>query len=170
MFCKGAGGAVFSYFLYEFSDPVIAMYGKEPKVRELIDRWIRYRSYLAEPNRYLILKSDLYTVRNAVGGTTYPRQLVDVDDEIMASVEHYFLCRAWVGNAVYPAAQVRAMKGIYNTGKIFGLTPRHNPAKPVTPLSAMQTMFQDEGIRDGEADLKASGKSAPGLTMPNKYW
>jgi hypothetical protein len=87
----------------------------------------------------------------------------------MASVEHYFLCRAWVGLGVFPAWELRGLSDVYDYGKSLGVTPRHNPNKPVTPPSAIQKEFQAEGIRDGESDLSKSGKEAPYVTNPPKY-
>jgi hypothetical protein len=55
-------------------------------------------------------------------------------------------------------------------GKSLGVTPRHNPSKPVTPPSDLQKKFQNEGIQDGERDLAASGRSAPWITSPPKYY
>jgi hypothetical protein len=143
--------------------------GKETRVKALIGNWQAHRAAEAEPGRYLILAKDLYEVRNATGTTGYPAHLIDPDEEIMAAVEHYFLCRGLVGNAVQPAWEMRVLKGIYNTGKLLRITPRHNRAKPVTPLTKMQVAFQDRGIADGQADLKAAGLKAPKIAKPLKY-
>lgn len=143
--------------------------GKYTRVKELIANWLAFRAAVAEPGRYLVLKDDLYRVRNAEGTTGYPAHLVDPDAEIMAAVEHYFLCRSLVGNAVQPAWQMRVQKGIYNIGKLLRITPRHNPAKPITPLTKMQVAFQDRGIAEGEADLKAAGLKAPKIAKPLTY-
>lgn len=144
---------------------------KEARVQELIRKWTIYRGRIIEPNRYLTLKDDLYNVRNAIPGTIiYPNDLIDTDDEIMAAVEHYFLCRAYVGNGQYSSIQLRVMKGIYNLGKEIGITPRHNPSRPVTPPSELQTSFQDKGITDGEFDLKKSGGKSPIIAAPPKYY
>jgi len=105
-----------------------------------------------------------------VPGWVYPDNLINPDDEILASVEHYLLTRGWVGNGVYPAWELRMLAGFYDLGKVFGMTPRYNPGKPVTPLSRMQIKFQMEGIADGERDLKKLGKSAPAIARPPKYW
>jgi hypothetical protein len=148
---------------------------KDAQVRALITRWIAYRSAIPEPGRYDQLRSDLYLVRNpgfngAPPLSSWPSTLVDPDPEVMASVEHYFLTRSWVGNGVYPAWEVRVLAATYNLGKKMGLSPRHNPSNPVTPPSEMQKRFQAEGIRDGESDLKKSGKPTPGVAMPPKYY
>jgi hypothetical protein len=142
---------------------------KDMTVRRLVAAWDNYRGGQAAPGRYLTLKRDLYNVRNGDPFASYPMTLIDPDDEVMAAVEHYFLCRAWVGNGVQPAWQMRAMKTVYNVGKELGVTPRHNPDKPVTPPSALQVAWQNRGIADGEADLKASGGSAPLVAAPPMY-
>jgi hypothetical protein len=149
------------------------------RVMSLIGQWIIYRESIAEPGRYLQLKQDLYNVRNDVkddpikdskGATVpYPTYLIDPDNEVMASIEHYFLCRGWVGNGVYNATQMRALAAVYNAGKKAGVTPRHNPSKPVSPPSAMQARFQEAGIADGQNDLIKSGKPAPGFKKPPTY-
>ncbi|MFO1351257.1 MAG: hypothetical protein U1F68_11535 [Gammaproteobacteria bacterium] len=152
------------------------MSAKEARVRDLINQWKIYRGAIPECDRYCPLASDLYCVRNPGLGScpalsSWPSHLVDPDDEIMASVEHYFLTRCWVGTGQFPAWQVRAMRWIYNTGKEWGLTPRHNPNRPVTPPSEMQRKFQDEGVRDGEGDLTRCGRSAPTLPRrPPQYY
>jgi hypothetical protein len=64
---------------------------------------------------------------------------------------------------------MRSMTWVYNSGKELGVTPRHNPSKPVTPPSALQQKFQDEGVADGEKDLKASGGKAPAIAPPPTY-
>jgi hypothetical protein len=148
---------------------------KEPIVRALIARWKAYRSSTPEHQRYEQIANDLYCVRNPGFNrcppiSAWPRHLVDPDDEIMASVEHYFLTRYWVGSGVYPAWEVRALKSIYAIGKSLGVTPRHNPGKPVTPSSAMQRKFQNEGVADGEVDLARWGKSAPLIARPPQYY
>jgi len=145
------------------------MSDKRQTVWALIRRWEAFRRNEPIPARFLTLKRDLYNVRNAVPGTSYPASLTDPDDEVMAAVEHYFLCRAWVGNGVQPAWQMRAMTDIYNTGKEYGLTPRHNPNRPVTPPSQMQKDFQALGIADGEADLRVSGRKPPLVAKPPTY-
>jgi hypothetical protein len=148
---------------------------KDARVRTLIAQWSAYRGGLAEPARYDRLKSDLYCVRNpgfngCPASKAWPPHLVDPDDEVMAAVEHYFLTRSWVGSGQYPAWEVRALRSIYDLGKRLGVTPRHNPGKPVTPPSEMQKRFQDEGIRDGEADRSRAGGVAPLVGMPPKYY
>lgn len=145
------------------------------RLNELISRWKSYRSGIAEANRYCALKQDLYQVRNAgwKGNpplAVWPARLIDPDDAMMAAVEHYFLCRCWIGTAQYSALQLRAMNLIYNAGKAIGVTPRHNPTKPVTPPSYLQMAAQEAGIRDGENDLRSSGKEAPLLATPPKYY
>jgi len=144
-------------------------------VRSLIVKWKAYRSAIAEPERYTKIAEDLYKVRNAgfngnPSPPSCPSDLVDADDEIMAAVEHYFLCRSWVGSGYMPAWELRRVTDIYNYGKQLGITPRHNPNKPVTPPSAVQKEFQEEGISDGESDLLKSGKEAPSYTSPPKYY
>lgn len=145
------------------------------RVNDLIAKWKVYRGSIAEPGRYCQIKTDLYQVRNAgwQGNppiSVWPAHLIDADDGMMAAVEHYFLCRCWVGNGIYPAWQLRTMNFVYDMGKLAGVTPRHNPNKPTTPLTAIQMACQEAGIRDGEADLKKSGKSAPWVAMPPKYY
>ena len=71
---------------------------------------------------------------------------------------------------MYNASQMRAQTQLYDWGKQHGLTPRHNPAKPTTPLTELQLFAQEHGIQDGEADLKASGKPAPGWKTPPQYY
>ena len=148
---------------------------KEARARALIKAWAK--RYLDDPGhvRSEKLRKELWQVRNpGVNGapelSEWPQDLIDKDDEVMAAVEHYYLCRAWVGNGVYPAWQLKAMKGIYNLGKKAGVTPRSNPDKAVTPVSDMQVSLQDEGIRMGELDLVVAGKEAPAVAMPVKYW
>lgn len=102
--------------------------------------------------------------------TAWPHRLVDQDDEVMAAVEHYFLCRFWVGSGKYPAWEVRVLKNLYDAGKLLGVTPRHNPGRPVTPPSDLQKKFQNEGITDGERDLAESGNSAHWIALPPKYY
>ena len=145
------------------------------RLNELLAKWKTYRADIAEPERYCQLKADLYQVRNADWNgnppiSVWPADLIDSDDGMMASVEHYFLCRCWVGTGVFPAWQMQSMNFVYNMGKIAGVSPRHNPNKPTTPPSAVQMAAQIAGIRDGEQDLKKSGKSAPIVAMPPKYY
>jgi hypothetical protein len=151
------------------------MPSKEATVRDLISKWKAYHATDPEAVRYCRIAEDLYKVRNpgfhgSPPITAWPSYLVDPDDETMASVEHYFLCRCWVGTGKYPAWEVRALKSIYDAGKSLGVTPRHNPSKPVTPPSDLQKKFQNEGIQDGERDLAASKRSAPWITSPPKYY
>lgn len=152
-----------------------AIMSKEVRVRALIAQWNTYREGIAEPGRYDRLKSDLYCVRNpGFNGcpslTAWPPRLIDSDDEVMAAVEHYFLTRWWVGSGQYPVWEVRALRNIYDLGKKLGVTPRHNPSKPVTPSSAMQKKFQEEGILDGEGDLTRFGGVARLVGIPPKYY
>lgn len=139
---------------------------KEPRVRALIASWEAYRASFTGPRLYGQLKSDLYQVRNpefhgARPLSTWPAHLLDPDPDVLAAVEHYFLCRCWVGSGMQPAWQLRVMKNIYDTAKNLGMVPRHNPAVPVTPVTPLQRKFQAEGIRDGEADRRAWGIAAP---------
>lgn len=145
------------------------------RVNQLIVAWTAYRSGTLEPDRFCELKSDLYKVRNADWNgnpplSSWPPHLLDTDDGVMAAVEHYFLCRCWVGTGQYPSWQVKVMVITYDTGKMIGLSPRHNPNKPTTPITALQINFQAAGIRDGEADLLRSSRSAPSAQRPPKYW
>jgi hypothetical protein len=142
---------------------------KIARVNELIEAWKVYRNGETEPGRYDALRQDLYNVRNGIG--SYPPHLLDPDDEVLASVEHYFLCRGWVGNGHFPAWQVTDLVLLYDAGKMLNLTPRHNKNKPTTPLSAMQIAFQAKGIKDGETDAKIHGIDVPILPrMPPKYY
>ena len=145
------------------------------RLNNLIAMWKAYRASLPEPKRYEQIASDLYKVRNPEWRgnpplSAWPQHLLDPDDSIVAAVEHYFLCRAWVGSGKYPAWQVQAMNMIYDTGKMLGITPRHNPNNPTSPLTALQIAAKAAGIRDGSADLIMSGKSAPLVAMPPKYF
>lgn len=141
-----------------------------------INKWNTYQSKIDEPKRYLQLKRDLWVVRNPEKAQheydLLPGELIDDRDEINASVEHYFLCRAWVGNGVYSAAQMTAMNAIYNTGKSIGITPRSNPNHPVTPASDMQKYFQRRGVDDGVSDGVIYGTKAGSFSLrwPGKYW
>lgn len=145
------------------------------RVNQLVAAWTAYRSASPEPGRYCELKLDLYKVRNAGWNgnaplSSWPTHLVDADDAVMAAVEHYFLCRCWVGTGQYPAWEVKALVMMYDAGKMIGVSPRHNPNKPTTPITALQISFQAAGIRDGEADLRKSGRPAPTVQRPPKYW
>lgn len=145
------------------------------RVNDLIAKWKAYRIGIVEPDRYCQLKTDLYLVRNAgwKGNppiSTWPTHLIDTDDGIMAAVEHYFLCRCWVGTGAYPVWQVRVMSLAYDMGKLAKITPRHNPNKPTTPLTASQMACQEAGIRDGERDLAKTGKTAPMVAKPPQYF
>jgi hypothetical protein len=147
----------------------------EARIRELIAFWVEYRTQVDGSVSFCQLKADLYAVRNAgFNGnpplSSWPPNLIDSDDEVLAATEHYFLNRCWVGTGTQPAWQMRLMTAVYNAGKKAGVTPRHNTAKPVTPPSALQAKFQEEGIFDGEKDLIASGGSAPAIGSPPKYW
>ncbi len=140
------------------------------RVNDLIGKWKSYRSGEAEPGRYDTLRQDLYNARNGKGGP-YPPYLLDPDDEIMAAVEHYFLCRGWVGNGHFPSWQVQQMVAVYDAGKIAGITPQHNKNKPTTPFSDMQLFYQVKGIADGETDAKTYKVDVPILPrMPPKYY
>lgn len=145
------------------------------RLNDLIFRWKAYRATLSEPERYQQISTDLYQVRNPGWRgnpplSSWPSSLLDPDDSLMAAVEHYFLCRAWVGTARFPAWQVQAMNMAYDLGKMAGITPRHNPTKPTSPLTALQMAAKVAGVRDGSADLQASGRSAPLVAMPPKYY
>jgi len=145
------------------------------RLNELISQWKAFRAGVPEPERYDQIRIDLYQVRNAgwQGNppiSVWPVNLIDPDDSMMAAVEHYFLCRAWVGTGRFPAWQVQAMNAIYDLGKMAGITPRHNPNKPTSKLTALQMAAKAAGIRDGSADLKKSGKSAPLVAKPPKYF
>lgn len=147
---------------------------KDKIVWSLIKAWIKHHvGPLATPN-YCLLKNDLYQARNPgfnglLAISHWPAHLISSDAEVMAAVEHYFLARCWVGTDEQPAWQMRAMSAIYNAGKHLGVTPQHNPNNPVTPPSALQSRFQEEGITAGEADLVANGGSAPVVASPPTY-
>ncbi len=145
------------------------------RMNDLLSQWKAYRGGIAEPDRYCQIRADLYQVRNPdFNGnppiTAWPTNLVDSDDGMMAAVEHYFLCRCWVGTAVFPAWEMKTLNVVYDLGKMAGVTPRHNPNKPTTPPSALQMAAKVAGVRDGEADLAKSGKSAPWIAAPPKYY
>ena len=144
-------------------------------MNQLIAAWTAYRSGIPEPQRYCELRSNLYEVRNPEWNgnrplSSWPSHLLDIDDSIMAAVEHYFLCRCWVGTGEYPAWEVKGLVIIYDAGKLIGISRRHNPNKPTTPITALQISYQAAGIRDGEADLLKSGRAAPSVQRPPKYW
>ena len=156
---------------------------------------------ISEQQRYIIIAGNLYEVRNpdfiapawysrftrALIGVGYgghghktrslsywPRQLLSDDDEVIAAVEHYFLCRSQVGSGVRSARQMIVERDLYEQGKrteipIVLELMRHNPNSPVTPLSQLQQEFQDLGIRHGEADLQRFGNTAPLITWPLVY-
>lgn len=145
------------------------------RLNDLLAKWKAYRAALPEEERYCQIRLDLYQVRNAGWEknppiTVWPTNLVDPDDAMMAAVEHYFLCRCWVGTGVYPAWQMRTLNVIYDLGKIVGVTPQHNPNKPTTKPTALQMAAKTAGVRDGELDLAKSGKSATLVGMPPTYW
>jgi hypothetical protein len=145
------------------------------RFKDLKARWLEYRKDIAEPERYCQIKGDLYLVRNAgYDGnppiSSWPTILIDADEGMMAALEHYFLCRCWVATGVYPVWQMRAMNFVYDMGKLAGVSPRHNPKKPTTPLTALQMAAQEAGIQDGEKDIKTSRKTAPLIGIPPKYW
>lgn len=144
------------------------------RLNELLSKWKAYRGGIAEPDRYCQIKTDLYQVRNADWNgnppiSVWPADLIDPDDAMMAAVEHYFLCRCWVGTGVFPAWQMRTMNIVYDLGKVAGVTPRHNPNKPTSPPTALQMAAKEAGVRDGESDLAKSGKSAPWIAKPPTY-
>ena len=144
------------------------------RLNDLIARWSAFRVAEPEASRYCKIKGDLYQVRNAgwqgnppIG--SWAPDLVDPDDSMMAAVEHYFLCRCWVGTGVFPAWQMNAMNFIYDLGKMAGVTPQHNPNKPTSKLTALQMAAKVAGVRDGQDDLAKSGKSAPLIAKPPTY-
>ena len=144
------------------------------RLNDLLAKWKAFRAALPEQERYCQIRLDLYQVRNAGWGknppiTVWPASLIDPDDSMMAAVEHYFLCRCWVGTGVYPAWEMRAMNTVYDLGKVAGVTPRHNPNKAPTPPSALQMAAKEAGVRDGERDLAKWGKSAPLVAKPPTY-
>ena len=144
------------------------------RLNELLSKWKAYRSALPEPDRYCQIKTDLYQVRNAGWNgnppvSVWPADLVDSDDSMNAAVEHYFLCRCWIGTGKFPSWQLRTMNNIYDLGKMIGITPAHNPNKPTSKLTLLQMAAKEAGIRDGEADLKKSGGSAPWIAKPPTY-
>jgi len=148
---------------------------KVDRLNELIAKWKDFRVALPDSTKYCQIKNDLYQVRNAgwegnpsIG--VWPPDLIDPDDSMMAAVEHYFLCRCWVGTGQFPAWQMRAMNNIYDLGKLIGVTPQHNPNKPTSKLTLLQVAAKEAGIRDGEADLAKSGESAPWIAAPPKYY
>jgi hypothetical protein len=49
------------------------------------------------------------------------------------------------------------------------VTPQRNPNKPTSKLTPLQMAAKEAGVRDGEADLAKSGKSAPWVASPPKY-
>ncbi|MCL2887604.1 MAG: hypothetical protein FWF20_12700 [Betaproteobacteria bacterium] len=145
------------------------------RFHDLVAKWISYRSSLPEPQRYNQIRNDLFKVRNPdLNGNPslsyWPDYLIDSDESMMAAVEHYFLCRAWVGTGTYPAWEMRGLNGIYDLSKFLKITPRANPNKPVSPLTSLQRQAQAEGVAAGEIDLKKSGGKAPLITQPPKYW
>jgi hypothetical protein len=144
------------------------------RLNELIALWNARRVSLTGSARYCQLKNDLYQVRNAGWNgnpsiSDWPPALVDPDDAMMAAVEHYFLCRCWVGTGTQPAWEMRALNFVYDMGKLAGVTPQHNPNKPASRLTALQMAAQEAGVRDGEDDLARSGLSAPLIARPPVY-
>jgi hypothetical protein len=144
------------------------------RLNQLLAAWRTYRAPLTDPQLSCQLKTDLYQVRNAGWNgnpplSTWPAHLIDSDDAMMAAVEHYFLCRCWVGTGQQPAWQMRLMNNIYDLGKMFGVTPQHNPNRPVSRVTAIQMAAKEAGVRDGEADLERTGGSAPLVAMPPTY-
>lgn len=145
------------------------------RFKTLVKLWQLDRGNVSEPERSCKIRRDLKAVRNPgwQGNppiTDWPAYLVDKDDGMNAAVEHYFLCRCWVGSGTQPAWQQRTMNQLYNTGKALGVTPQHNPNNPTTELTGLQLAAQEMGVQAGEADLKASGKSAPMFAEPPVYW
>lgn len=150
------------------------MPGSLDRLNELLALWRSYRAPLRDPNLSCQLKTDLYRVRNADWNgnppiTDWPPELIDADDAMMAAVEHYFLCRCWVGTGFQPAWQLRILNNIYDLGKLLGVTPQHNPNKPVSKLTYLQLVAKEAGIVAGEADLRASGQSGPWISKPPTY-
>ena len=154
------------------SNRASGMMGKEARVDELIAKWNNYRSQSPEPGRYQELSHDLYNIRNDIAVTPpFPSDLNDSDPEVMAAVEHYYLCRGWIGNGVYPPDQVAAMVLLYDAGKLAHVTPRHNKSKPVTRMSWMQFVYQNKGMNDGIKDAKRFNVDTPILwKAPPKYF
>ncbi|MDN7671772.1 hypothetical protein QZM22_04345 [Burkholderia oklahomensis] len=148
---------------------------KASVIRRLIADWTSYHSSIEpEAKRYRRLSQDLYQVRNpGLNGSpplsSWPKHLLDPDDEIMACVEHYFLARAWIGTGRLPAWELRTLSSIYNVGKLLGVTPRHNPDNPVTPPSQLQRSFQMEGVIAGKVDRAKAGVRAPLVKSPPTY-
>ena len=145
------------------------------RLNELIAKWKSFRVALPVATLHCQLKDDLYQVRNAgweanppIGD--WPPDLVDPDDATMAAVEHYFLCRCWVGTGKFPAWQMRVMNHLYDIGKMAGVAPRHNPNKSTSKLTLLQMAAKEAGVRDGETDLAKSGKAAPWVAAPPKYY
>jgi hypothetical protein len=62
----------------------------------------------------------------------YRAPLGDPDDSMNVAVEHYFLCRCWVGKGVQSAWQMRAMHRIYDLGNMAGGGSAPWIAKPPT--------------------------------------
>lgn len=144
------------------------------RFRALVRNWSMYRASLPEEDRYEQIRKDLKQARNPGWNgnppvTAWPPNLIDPDGTMLAAIEHYFLCRAWVGSGKYPAWQMMSMSAIYDAGKMLGLAPRHNPKQPTTQLTSLQMWAQAEGVRDGNLDLQRAGKSAPSVAMPPKY-
>lgn len=144
------------------------------RFRELVRNWSAYRASLPEQDRYERIRNDLKQARNPgwQGNpplTFWPAHLIDPDSAMLAAIEHYFLCRAWVGSGKYPAWQMISMSAVYDAGKMVGFSRRHNPSQPTTPLTSLQMWAQAEGVRDGSQDLKRSGKSAPLVAPPPAY-
>lgn len=144
------------------------------RFKELVRNWNMYRASLPEPDRYEQIRIDLKQVRNPgwQGNpplSSWPTNLIDSDSAMVAAVEHYFVCRSWVGSGKFPAWQMLTMSAVYDLGKMVGASPRHNPKQPTTQLTSLQMWAQAEGVRDGGNDLKISGRSAPPVAMPPRY-
>jgi hypothetical protein len=145
------------------------------RFKVLRDRWIQQYESTQEPERYAVIAQALYKVRNAGWDdnpdlSVWPKSLLDPDDSIMAALEHYFLCRGWVGNGAIPEWEVRQLTSIYDFGKFLRVVPRHNPNKPVTKMTPLQAIAQEAGIQDGAADKEKFKVDAPRIVNPPAYY
>ena len=136
------------------------------RINDLLAKWRAYRVGLPDPALSCQIKTDLYQVRNAgwKGNppiTVWPPDLIDPDDKVMAAVEHYFLCRCWVGTGQFPAWEMRAMNMVYDMGKAAGVTPRHNPTKPTTPLTALQMAAKRKASRTAKPTSPNPARALP---------
>ena len=133
--------------------------------------WLHHKNIKSPVERSKRIQKDIFEIRNGIlGQTGLPAQLRTADDEVLAALEHYFLCRWWVGSGRYPSWEVWGMVALYNISKEVGVTPRFNASRPPTPLSNMQMIFQQQGICSGEKDLAASGNEAATVAMPPLYF